>query len=140
MELKILMPMSFIWKYCLQQLSVKKEKEREKSRYVVYNVVIAQQCKARAGLLATPQGGSCFHLLKEPLCWISFDFPFQFMMGPSAAHRSLSVEGRGGKAAARSEVPHSCKGRAFPWDPEQAVWKIAMALCSPHTLPEQRLL
>lgn len=61
LQLKILMLMSFIWKYCLQQLFVKKEKERKKSRYVVYSVVITQQCKARAGL-ATPQGGSCFHL------------------------------------------------------------------------------
>lgn len=57
--------------------------------------------------------------IKGILCLKSFDFTFEFIMGPSLTHRSLSVQGRGRGGTARTEVPYFCAVHALPWDLEK---------------------
>lgn len=42
------------------------------------------------------------------------DFTFEFIMRPSMAHSSLTVQERGKEGTDRIEVPYFCKKRAFP--------------------------
>lgn len=52
------------------------------------------------------------------------------------AHRSLSVQERGWRGTARTEVPYFCKEHAFPWGlKEGGIGKLPTASCSLHSPP-----